>query len=120
VHVAKGDKITKLPAYPRAVEFIGDSLSSGMYNSYEALSGFAYGVGQGLGNTEFSITAYPGICVADQDCWGNPRGQSHQWFYTTDTSWRAKEVWGGEFGSESGGRGNWEEGRLKTNLTRHR
>ncbi len=37
----------------------------------------------GLGDTDYSITAYPGICVADQDCWGNPRGQVHQWFYTS-------------------------------------
>lgn len=97
VHVAKGQEITKLPSHPRNVEFIGDSLSAGMYNSYEALAGFAYGVGQGLGNTEYSITAIPGICVSDQNCWGHPRGQSHQWFYTSDTSWRAEEIWGGEF-----------------------
>lgn len=41
--------------------------------------------------------AYPGICVSDQNCWGNPRGQVHQWFYTSDTSWRATAIWGGEF-----------------------
>ena len=97
VHVAEGHKLIKLPARPRSIEFIGDSLASGMHNSYEALAGFAYGVGEGLGNTEYSITAFPGICVSDQECWGNPRGQSHQWFYTADTSWRATEVWGGEF-----------------------
>lgn len=95
VHVAAGEKLVKIPDYPRRVEFIGDSLSAGMYNTYEALAGFAYGVGAGLGNTEYSITAYPGICVSDQDCWGNPRGQSHQWFYTSDTGGRAAEVWGG-------------------------
>lgn len=54
------------------------------------------GLGAGLGDTEFSVTAYPGICVADQDCWGNPRGQVHQWFYTSDTSYRASVVHGGE------------------------
>ena len=95
VHVAKGEKIIKLPPRPRTVEFIGDSLSSGMYDTYEALSGFAYGVGEGLGNTEYSITAYPGICVSDQNCWGNTRGQSHQWFYASDNSWRAQELYGG-------------------------
>ncbi|KEZ39367.1 hypothetical protein SAPIO_CDS10067 [Scedosporium apiospermum] len=96
VHVSEGEELVKLPRQPRFIEFIGDSLSAGMYNSYEALSGFAYGVGQGLGNTDYSITAYPGICVSDQDCWGNTRGQSHQWFYTTDNSWRSKEIWGDE------------------------
>ncbi|KAL0937345.1 GDSL-like lipase acylhydrolase [Colletotrichum truncatum] len=95
VHVAAGEKLIKIPDYPRRVEFIGDSLSAGMYNSYEALAGFAYGVGAGLGNTEYSITAQPGICVSDQNCWGNPRGQSHQWFYTSSTGGRADEVWGG-------------------------
>ncbi|WQF82882.1 Putative SGNH hydrolase superfamily, CtCE2-like domain-containing protein [Colletotrichum destructivum] len=95
VHVASGEQLIKIPDYPRRVEFIGDSLSAGMYATYEAMAGFAYGVGAGLGNTEYSITAYPGICVADQNCWGNPRGQSHQWFYTSDTGGRAAEVWGG-------------------------
>ena len=54
------------------------------------------GLGAGLGDTEFSVTAYPGICAADQNCWGNPRGQSHQWFYTSDTSSRASVLYGGE------------------------
>ncbi|KAG7129145.1 hypothetical protein HYQ45_011566 [Verticillium longisporum] len=94
VHVSGCGKLIKIPDYPRRVEFIGDSLSAGMYNTYEALAGFAYGVGAGLGNTEYSITGYPGICVADQNCWGNPRGQSHQWFYTSDTGGRAANVWG--------------------------
>jgi hypothetical protein len=97
VHVASGEKLVKVQDYPRRIEFIGDSLSSGMYASYEAMAGFAYGAGEGLGNTEYSITGYPGICVTDQECWGNPRGQSHQWFYTSDTGWRATEVWGGKF-----------------------
>ncbi|KAK2005842.1 GDSL-like Lipase/Acylhydrolase [Colletotrichum eremochloae] len=94
VHVAAGQRLVGIPDYPRRVEFIGDSLSAGMYATYEALAGFAYGVGAGLGDTEYSITAYPGICVADQECWGNPRGQSYQWFYTSDTGGRAAEVWG--------------------------
>jgi hypothetical protein len=42
------------------------------------------------------VTAYPGICAADQECWGNPRGQVHQWFYTSDTSYRASVMYGGE------------------------
>ena len=97
VHVASGEKLVKIPDYGRNVEFIGDSLTSGMYTTYEAFSGFGYGIGAGLGNTEFSITAYPGICATDQDCWGNPRGQVHQWFYTSDTSWRAQQMYGGKW-----------------------
>jgi hypothetical protein len=94
VHVAKGEKLVKIPALNRRIEVIGDSLASGMYTSYEGLSSWAYALGAGLGDTEYSITAYPGICAADQDCWGNPRGQSHQWFYTSDTSGRASEMYG--------------------------
>ncbi|KAI1761128.1 SGNH hydrolase-type esterase domain-containing protein [Hypoxylon sp. FL1150] len=96
VHVAAGESLVKIAPYGRTIEVIGDSLSSGMYTSYEGLSSFAYGVGAGLGNTEYYVTAYPGICVTDQYCWGNPRGQSHQWFYTSDTSWRASQIWGDE------------------------
>ena len=54
------------------------------------------GLCAGLGDTECSITAYPGICLHDQDCWGNPRGQVHQWFYTSDTSYRASVKYGGK------------------------
>lgn len=95
VHVAAGAGLVAVPNHGRAIEFIGDSLSAGMYTSYEGLSGFAYGVGAGLGATEYSVVAYPGICASDQACFGNPRGQVHQWFYTSDASWRAAEIWGG-------------------------
>ncbi|EGO52633.1 hypothetical protein NEUTE1DRAFT_91160 [Neurospora tetrasperma FGSC 2508] len=94
VHVAKGEKLIRIPDYGRRIEVIGDSLASGMYTSYEGLSSWAYGLGAGLGNTEYSITAYPGICAADQNCWGNPHGQVHQWFYTSDTSPRASVMYG--------------------------
>ncbi|KAK4453381.1 SGNH hydrolase-type esterase domain-containing protein [Podospora aff. communis PSN243] len=92
VHVGEGQKLIKLPDAPRRIEVIGDSLAAGMYTSYEGLSSWAYGVGAGLGNTDYSITAYPGICAADQDCWGNPRGQVHQWFYTSDMMSRDPDV----------------------------
>ncbi|KAK3298511.1 Lipase, GDSL-like protein [Chaetomium fimeti] len=94
VHVADGEKLVKIPEFGRRIEVIGDSLASGMYATYEGLSSWGYGLGAGLGNTEFAVTAYPGICVADQDCWGNPRGQVHQWFYTADTSYRASVIHG--------------------------
>ncbi|KAI1818610.1 Lipase, GDSL-like protein [Poronia punctata] len=96
VHVAAGDSLVKVKPYNRTIEFIGDSLSAGDFQSYEGMSSFAYGVGEGLGETEYYVTAYPGICAADQECWGNPRGQVHQWFYASDTSWRAAEIWGDE------------------------
>ncbi|KAH8199012.1 hypothetical protein TruAng_006841 [Truncatella angustata] len=107
VHVAANGSLISVPNHGRAIEFIGDSLSAGMYQTYEGLSSFAasipsrlqptimvYGTGAGLGETEYSIIAYPGICISDQNCWGNPRGQVHQWFYASDTSWRATEIWG--------------------------
>lgn len=96
VHVAGGESLVAVPDYGRRVEFIGDSLTSGMYTTYEGLSSFGYGIGAGLGEAEYSVTAYPGICVSDQNCWGNVRGQSRQWFYSCDTSGRAVEQYGGE------------------------
>lgn len=96
VHVAKNATIVQAPVRSRSIEFIGDSLTSGMYASYESLFSFAYGVGEGFGDTEYSITANPGICVADQECFGNPRGQVHQWFYTTSGPARAGPIWGDE------------------------
>ena len=58
-----------------SAEIIGDSLTAGQYSTYERLSSYAYGLGEGLGNVEYSITASPGICLHDTDCRGNPRGQ---------------------------------------------
>ena len=57
-------------------------------------TGYAYGLAAGLGNTEYSITAYPGVCLQDKYCWGNLRGMLYQWFQTSDTGGRATEVWG--------------------------
>lgn len=97
VHVGRGEQVVGIPSYSRSIEFIGDSLSAGMYQTYEGLSSFPYGVGAGLGDTEYTVVAYPGICVADKLCWGNPRGQVHQWFYTSDTGGRAASIWGGRY-----------------------
>jgi hypothetical protein len=98
VHVAKGEKLIKIPNFGRNIEVIGDSLSSGYSATLEGLSSYAYGAAAGLGETEYSITAYPGICLFDKQCYGNVRGMFHQWYYTEDTSGRPNgggkpEVW---------------------------
>lgn len=95
VHLSGGNaSLVKIPDYARRIEVIGDSLSSGYGDTLEGISSWAWGLAYGLGNTEFSLTAYPGVCVTDTDCWGNPRGQSHQWKKTVDTSGRAVEMYG--------------------------
>ncbi|EME77757.1 uncharacterized protein MYCFIDRAFT_191153 [Pseudocercospora fijiensis CIRAD86] len=86
--------LVKLPDYTRRIEVIGDSLSAGSGTTLEGISSWSWGVAYGLGDTEFSLTAYPGICVTDTNCWGNPRGQVHQWRKTCDTSGRAVEMYG--------------------------
>jgi hypothetical protein len=94
VHVTQGEKLIQIADFPRTIEVIGDSLSAGMYATYEGLASFAYGLGAGLGNTEYSVTAYPGICLFDKLCWGNPHGMLYQWFRTSDTSGRAEQAFG--------------------------
>lgn len=94
VHVAAGEELVKIPDFNRTLEIIGDSLSAGQYATYEGLSSWSYGLGAGFGETEYSITAYPGICLYDKQCYGNLRGQAYQWWYTSDTSGRAIDIWG--------------------------
>ncbi|RDW58958.1 SGNH/GDSL hydrolase family protein [Aspergillus mulundensis] len=86
--------IYKIDPFPKMVEVIGDSLSSGDYATYEGLSSWAYLFAAGLGNVEYHLTAYPGICLHDQNCWGNPRGQTYQYYKTSDTSPRAAKIHG--------------------------
>ncbi|RPA85662.1 SGNH hydrolase [Ascobolus immersus RN42] len=94
VHIPRSERLYRIPDFPKRLEVIGDSLSAGMYASYESLSSWAYLTAAGFGNVEYSISAYPGICVTDQECWGNPRGQVHQWAYTSDGNVRQNETWG--------------------------
>lgn len=96
VHVAKGERLVKIPNYDRTIEILGDSLSAGQYATLEGLSSYTYGLSAGLGNTEYSLTAYPGICLFDKQCYGNLRGMFYQWFRTSDTSGRAIDIWGDE------------------------
>ncbi|MCJ1288074.1 hypothetical protein MMC26_007427 [Xylographa opegraphella] len=86
--------LVKIPNHPMNIEIIGDSLSAGQYATYEGISSYSWGLGEGFGNVEFSITAYPGICLHDSRCYGNLRGQTYQWLHTSDTSGRAIEIWG--------------------------
>jgi GDSL-like Lipase/Acylhydrolase family len=94
VHLAPKASLVKLPNFSRTIEIIGDSLSAGQYNTYEAISSWSWSLAAGLGDTEFSISAYPGICLTDRECWGNLRGQEFQWFYAQDTSGRARQLYG--------------------------
>ncbi|KAL2839831.1 SGNH hydrolase-type esterase domain-containing protein [Aspergillus pseudoustus] len=87
-------KTFELRPSPKMVEIIGDSLSAGQYATYEGISSWSYLFAAGLGNVEYHLTAYPGICLHDQNCWGNPRGQTYQWYHTSDTSSRATEIYG--------------------------
>ncbi|PNS20172.1 hypothetical protein CAC42_5622 [Sphaceloma murrayae] len=94
VHIDTDASLTKLPDFGRRLEIIGDSLTAGQYQTYEGVSSWAWGLSEGLGQTEFSTTAYPGICLTDKNCWGNPHGQTYQWFKASDTSYRASQIWG--------------------------
>jgi len=85
--------LVKIPNYGRRIEIIGDSLTAGQFNTYEAMSSWAWGLANGLGQTEFTISAYPGVCLTDRECWGNIHGQEYQWFRTQDTSWRATQLY---------------------------
>lgn len=75
VWVSTPGSLRKIPNFPLMIEVIGDSLSAGQYATYEGISSYSWGLCEGFGDVEFSITAYPGICLNDQRCYGNLRGQ---------------------------------------------
>jgi hypothetical protein len=77
VLVAKGENVSKVPVSPLMIEMIGDSLTAGYSATYEGISSFGWGLCESLGKVEFSISAYPGICVHDQYCFGSYRGQTY-------------------------------------------
>ena len=71
VHVSGGaSRLVKIPNYTRTMELIGDSLSAGQYATLEGISSYSWGLLYGLGDVEFSITAYPGICLHEGRCYG--------------------------------------------------
>jgi hypothetical protein len=95
IHVSGGHgRLVKIPNYARTMELIGDSLSAGQYGTLEGIASYSWGLMYGLGNVEFSITAYPGICLHDSQCYGNLHGQTFQWLKVPDTSGRALEIYG--------------------------
>jgi hypothetical protein len=80
VHVSSSGggeaRIVKIPDYTRTMECIGDSLSAGQYGTLEGISSAPWGLMYGLGDVEFGITAYPGICLHDSRCYGESDGIS--------------------------------------------
>ncbi|KAE9962129.1 hypothetical protein BLS_000781 [Venturia inaequalis] len=91
IHLSPNGTLFKPPSFSRNIEFIGDSLTAGEYATYESVSSWSWSLCKSLG-TECTISAFPGNCLVDTECWGNPRGQSHQWFQTRDTSYRATQM----------------------------
>ncbi|KAK5115430.1 hypothetical protein LTR85_009890 [Meristemomyces frigidus] len=97
VHISGGAaKLVKIPDYTRTMELIGDSLSAGQYATLEGISSYSWGLLYGLGNVEFSITAYPGICLHEGRCYSNLHGQTAQWLKIPDTSGRALDIYGSD------------------------
>ncbi|KKK18229.1 hypothetical protein ARAM_002979 [Aspergillus rambellii] len=95
ISVTEGSNLVAVPNLKKSVEIIGDSLASGMHGTYEGLSGWAFGFAAGLGNVEYSITAYPGICLVDRECYnGSSRGMTYAWYYTSDVGVRAQNAYG--------------------------
>ncbi|KAL3481045.1 SGNH hydrolase-type esterase domain-containing protein [Aspergillus californicus] len=91
------DHLTKPPQHKRKVEIIGGSLTGGQYATYETLSSWSFIYAQGLGSTEFGITAYPGACLADLQCYGGgTHGMIWYWHQASDPGSRARELYGHE------------------------
>lgn len=55
----------KIFDYGCCIEVIGDSFFVGMYIIYEGFISWVYGFGVGLGNIEYFVIGYLGICVVD-------------------------------------------------------
>ncbi|KAF9895279.1 hypothetical protein FE257_000182 [Aspergillus nanangensis] len=97
VSVAQDAALTKPPTFDKRVEIIGGSLTTGQFASYESLSGWAFLLAQGLGNVEYTITAYPGVCLADLKCYGGGvHGMPWWWHRASDPGSRARGMYGDE------------------------
>ncbi|OOO06664.1 major facilitator superfamily MFS_1 [Aspergillus oryzae] len=95
VYVASDARLVKAAEFNRTVEIIGDSLASGQYATYEGLASWGFNFAAGLGNAEYTITAYPGICLVDKQCYGgDARGMTYQWSRASDVGDRANAAFG--------------------------
>ncbi|KAL3454231.1 SGNH hydrolase-type esterase domain-containing protein [Aspergillus insuetus] len=87
-------QLKKPPQYKKKVEIIGGSLTGGQYATYETLSSWAFVYAQGLGNVEFGITAYPGACLVDLQCYGGgAHGMIWYWHRASDPGSRARAMY---------------------------
>ncbi|KAL4945644.1 hypothetical protein BDV06DRAFT_184426 [Aspergillus oleicola] len=92
--VAVDDHLTKPENFKKKVEIIGGSLTGGQYATYETLSSWSFIYAQGLGNVEFGITAYPGACLVDMQCYGGGvHGMIWWWHHASDPGSRAREMY---------------------------
>ncbi|KAB8069341.1 SGNH hydrolase-type esterase domain-containing protein [Aspergillus leporis] len=95
VSVASDARLVKSAEYNKTVEIIGDSLASGQYATYEGLASWGFNFAAGLGNVEYGVTAYPGICLVDKRCYGgDARGMKYQWSRASDVGDRANAIFG--------------------------
>ncbi|KAE8153619.1 SGNH hydrolase-type esterase domain-containing protein [Aspergillus avenaceus] len=95
VSVAADASLVKVPEHNKTIEVIGDSLASGQYATYEGLASWGFNFAAGLGNVEYTITAYPGICLTDKRCYGgDARGMKYQWSRASDVGDRANAAFG--------------------------
>ncbi|KAJ5977586.1 Esterase SGNH hydrolase-type subgroup [Penicillium viridicatum] len=94
VAVANDAVLTKPPTFEKRVEIIGGSLASGQFATYETLSSWSFLFANGLGNVEYGITAYPGVCLADEQCYnGGSRGVGWYWHRASDPGSRAHSIY---------------------------
>ncbi|KAL4913968.1 SGNH hydrolase-type esterase domain-containing protein [Aspergillus aurantiobrunneus] len=91
------DHLRKPPAFEKKIEIIGGSLTGGQYATYETISSWSFIYAQGLGNVEFGITAYPGACLVDLQCYGGDvHGMIWYWHRASDPGARAAAMYGSE------------------------
>ncbi|KAJ9289391.1 CAZyme family CE2 [Paecilomyces variotii] len=97
VSIASDARLLKPVTYQKKVELIGGSVVSGQFATYETLSSWAFLYAAGLGNVEYTITAYPGVCLADLQCYGGgTHGMTWFWHHASDPGVRAAAMYGGE------------------------
>ncbi|CAG8135257.1 unnamed protein product [Penicillium salamii] len=97
VAVASDAALSKPLTFEKRIEVIGGSLASGQFATYETLSSWSFLFANGLGNVEYGITAYPGVCLADLQCYGGgTHGVQWFWHHASDPGSRASAAYGHE------------------------